>query len=209
MYQRVAVLFRSTCDLDRVVTSWRDERGAVVDMASRQTHSSVLTTINTCSLTSLCISHDVFDPEKRQWKLLTWRYFAKHDGHSILPMKVWIDQGWFDLASYSRPPPAKISHKRISDSSSRNAARLLTQGVPFSCLICKQMLTYVCLWVGITFFYCRCISFLSPRFLCHPVFVSFKGGQCCWCLVVFCPLLLATDLKVKLCPVAAYHCILC
>ena len=174
-------------------------------MASRQTHSSVLTTINTCLLTSQCISRDVFDPEKRQSKLLTWRYFAKHDGHSMLQMKVQIDQGWFDLASYSRPPAAKISHKRISDSSSRNATRLLTQGVPSSCLICKQMLTYVCLWVCVIFLLSLYL-FLSPRVLCHPVFVSFTGGQC-WCLVVFCPLLLATYLKVKLCPVAAYHCI--
>ena len=55
-------------------------------------------------------------------------------------------------------------------------------------------------------FYCRCI-FLSPRVLCHPVFVSFTGSQCC-CSVIFCPLLLATYLKVKLCPVAAYHCII-
>ena len=77
MYQSVAVLFRSTCDLDRVVTSWRDERGAVVDMASRQTHSSVLTTINTCLLTSQCISRDVFDPEKKTIKAIDMAIFCK------------------------------------------------------------------------------------------------------------------------------------
>ena len=121
-------------------------------------------------------------------------------------MRVQIDQGWHDLACYSRPPAAKISHKRISDSSSRNAARLLTQGVPFSCLICKQMLTYVCVSVCVVSFIVV-VFFLSPRVLCHPVFVSFTGSQY-WCLVVSCPLLLATYLKVKLCPVAAYHCII-
>ena len=90
-------------------------------------------------------------------------------------MRVQIDQGWHDLACYSRPPAAKISHKRISDSSSRNAARLLTQGVPFSCLICKQMLTYVCVSVCV-FFYCRCICF-------------------CFCLLVFYAILFLSHLR--------------
>ena len=80
---------------------------------------------------SLCIW-----PGKKTIKAIDMTIFCKtwwSIGHSILP----IGQGWHDLVSYSRPPAAKISHKRISDSSSRNAARLLTQGVPFSCLICK------------------------------------------------------------------------
>ena len=126
-------------------------------------------------------------------------------------MRVQIDQGWHDFACYSRPPAAKISHKRISDSSSRNAARLLTQGVPFSCLICKQMLTYVCVSVCV-------ISFIVIVF----VFVSSCFMPSCFCLIYGRPMLMLGGIlplaachlfesqTVPGCCISLYHhCILC
>ena len=154
----MAVLFRSTCDLDRVVTSWRDERGAVVDMASRQTHSSVLPTINTCLLTSQCISRDVFDPEKRQSKLVTWRYFAKKRSHHITNESLdWPRLAWpcLLLPSTSSKDKSQKNFRFIFQECSQTTHSR-------SALLLSHLQTNVdqCLRFGLcNFFYWRCIIF--------------------------------------------------
>ena len=179
--------------------------GAVVDMASRQTHSSVLTTINTCALTSLCISHDVFDPEKKRIKAIDMAILRKTWWlqHITNESPDWPRLAWpcLFLPSTSKDKSQKNFRFIFQECSQTTHSR--------SALLLSHLQTNVdqCLRFGLcNFFYWRCIIFCLLVFYAI-LFLSLTGGQC-WCSVVFCPLLLATYLKVKPCPVAAYHCII-
>ena len=128
-------------------------------MASRQTHSSVLTTINTCALTSLCISRDVFDPEKKRIKAIDMAILRKTwwSQHITNESPDWPRLAWpcLLLPSTSSKDKSQKNFRFIFQECSQTTHSR-------SALLLSHLQTNVdlCLRFGLcNFFYCHCFCF--------------------------------------------------